>query len=317
MKIGLIDIDGHNFPNIPLMKISAWHKMRGDEVEMCFPSFRYDKIYISKVFSFTNNFEYAQADEIQRGGTGYAISVEGGKEVYDKSKDPPLPPEIEHMYPDYGLYNIKNEAYGFLTRGCCNNCGFCIVSKKEGLCSNHVADLSEFWNGQKNIKLMDANILACKDRERLLHQLIDSKAWIDYTQGLDARFITDDIAKLINKTKIKIVHFAFDFMKNEKAILKGLQTFKKYTSKTDRELKVYILTNYDTTFEEDIYRVNKVVELGYAPDVRIYMKDTAPQFLRDLQRWANNPKIFRTCKFEDYVPRVDGKTMKRLYNDIL
>lgn len=317
MNIGLYDVDSHNFPNLPLMKISAWHKAQGDNVEFVLPLKHYDKIYVSKVFGdeYSQMSDYClQADEIVYGGTGFAITIENGKEVYHKDRDPNLPDEIEHIYPDYSLYPelTKGKAYGFLTRGCCNNCDFCIVSKKEGMCSVKVADLSEFWRGQKEIILLDANLLACKDRLELLKQLSDSKAWIDFSQGLDARFITEEVAKALNIVKKKIVHFAFDFMKNEKAIVKGLKTYSKY-NKVSISDSVYILTNFDTTIEEDLYRVKMVQEAGFIPDIRIYRKETAPRVLRDLQRWCNNRIIYRSCDFMDYVPRSDGKTIRELY----
>ena len=286
MKIGLYDVDSHNFPNLPLMKISVWHKSQGDEVEWWFPMMHYDKVYVSKVFGD----EYSQmdmtaisADEIVFGGTGFAITVEDGKEVYHKDRDKDLPYEIEHIYPDYSLYPelTKDKSFGFLTRGCCNNCSFCIVSQKEGMCSHKVADLSEWWRGQKEIILLDANILACKDRISILQSLIDSGATVDFTQGLDARFITPQIAEMLGKIKTKMYHFAFDFMKNEKAIVKGLKTFVDIVKPDERKCCVYVLTNYDTTFEEDIYRVRKLQELGLSPDVRVYRKNTAPQITRD------------------------------------
>ena len=321
MKIGLVDFDSHNFPNLPLMKISAYHKAKGDNVEFALPMAKYDRVYVSKVFGE----EYSgsddrlwNADEIIYGGTGYAIKVENGKEVYRKKLDPDLPPEIEHIYPDYSLYPelTKDMAYGFLTRGCPNNCGFCIVSQKEGRESVKVADLSEFWREQRNITLLDANLLACRDRKELLQQLIDSRAYVDFTQGLDARFLTDEIAEMLSRVKIKMVHFAFDLMKNEKSIIKGLKTYKEVTKISDSKAVVYILTNYNTTFEEDLYRVYKVIECGYLPDIRIYRKPTAPQILKDLQRWCNNRVLFRSCDFLDYVPRKDGKTIKELYAEV-
>lgn len=317
MNIGLYDVDSHNFPNLPLMKISAWHKARGDSVEFVLPLKYYDKIYVSKVFgneySQMPNF-CLQADEIVYGGTGFAITVENGKEVYHKDRDPNLPDEIEHIYPDYSLYPdlTKDKAYGFLTRGCCNNCDFCIVSKKEGMCSKKVADLSEFWRGQKDIVLLDANILACKDRMELLRQLADSGAWVDFTQGLDARFFTVEVAQALNFIKKKVVHFAFDFMKNEKAIVRGLNIYRDYCKPNGTD-SVYILTNFDTMIDEDLYRVKKVQEAGLLPDIRIYRKETAPRILRDLQRWCNNRIIYRSCDFMDYVPRKDGKTIRELY----
>ena len=226
-----------------------------------------------------------------------------------------MPDDIEHMYPDYSLYPelTKGKAYGFLTRGCCNNCDFCIVSKKEGMCSKKVADLFEFWDGQKEIVLLDANILACKDRIELLNQLAESKACVDFTQGLDARFITEEVAEILAKIKIMRVHFAFDFIENEKAIIRGLRTYKEIVGTSDRDAIVYILTNFDTTIEEDLYRVNMVQEAGFSPDIRIYRKHTAPQILRDLQRWANNRLLYRSCDFMNYVPRKYGKTIKELY----
>ena len=320
MNIGLYDADGHNFPNLPLMKISAYHKSIGDNVEFAEPFYKYDKEYVSRIFGdeYTNFEDFCfQANEIIYGGTGFAIKVVDGKEVYEKTKDNELPCEIEHIYPDYSLYPelTKDTAYGFLTRGCPNNCAFCIVSKKEGRISKKVADLSEFWRGQKYIKLLDANLLACKDKQELLQQLIDSKSQIDFTQGLDARFITADVAEMLKQIKIKRVHFAFDFMKYEKAIIEGLRIYKKISPLPDYKTIVYMLVNFDTTIDEDLYRVKKITELGYIPDIRIYRKPSAPQILKDLQRWCNNRLIFRSCDFMEYIPRKDGKTIKQLYFD--
>ncbi len=301
------------------MKISAWHKAQGDDVEFINFFLHYDIVYVSKVFGdeySLMDMTCINADKIIYGGTGFAIEIENNKEVYYKDKDKPLQSEIEHIYPDYSLYPelTRNKAYGFLTRGCCNNCGYCIVSKKEGRCSVKVADLSEWWNGQKEIVLLDPNILACRDRKQLLQQLIDSKAKVDFTQGLDARFVTPEIAEMLKKIKTKTYHFAFDFMKNEKQIVKGLKTFVDIVKPNERNAIVYILTNFDTTFEQDYYRVNVVRDLGLSPDIRIYRKKTAPKLTRYLQRWCNNRFIYRsTPDFMDYVPKADGKTIKEIY----
>lgn len=141
MNIGLIDVDGHNFPNLALMKISAYHKAKGDTVEWCLPLAHYDIVYQSKVFdeTYTKDIDWTPiADTIIKGGTGYGL-------------DNTLPYEIEHMYPDYSIYPelTKDTAYGFLTRGCPRACDFCIVASKEGRRSIKVANLNEFWNGQK------------------------------------------------------------------------------------------------------------------------------------------------------------------------
>lgn len=324
MRIALIDVDGHNFPNLPLMKISAYHKQKGDTVEWYEPLLHgfgepFDIAYMSKVFSseYSEDYPYfVNAKQIRKGGTGYAINIVDGFEFFDKNKHDDLPEEIEHIYPDYGLYNCytKNTAYGFLTRGCCNNCDFCIVSKKEGKCSNKVSDLNEWWNGQKNIKLLDPNILACKNHLELLKQLEDSMARVDFTQGLDARFVNLENIEILKKINVSMIHFAFDFVKYEKQIVKGLKLARENLSISERNSIVYILTNFNTTIQEDLRRVNLVKKLGFTPDIRIYRKESLPKthILRDLQRWCNNRFVYQSCDFMDYVPR-GNKSIRKIY----
>lgn len=306
-RIGLIDVDGHNFPNIPLMKLSAWHKQQGDSVAWYNPMFsgRMDKVYMSKVFSFTPDYEYfIKADEIVKGGSGYCIDLIDDHEVYNKGKDMNLPPEIEHIYPDYSLYGITDTAYGFLTRGCPRACSFCHVEAKEGRKSVKVADLNEFWNGQKNIVLCDPNILACKEWKDLLQQLIDSKAWIDINQGLDIRLMTEEKAEMIGKMKTKELHFAWDRYEDKEIILPKLEMFKKYTKLNERRLIVYVLCNYDTTIEQDLERIYTLREMGYWAYVMLYDKENIPRGheLRKLARWVNNRFVFAKCKtFEEYT----------------
>lgn len=304
MKVGLIDVDGHNFPNLPLMKISAYHKGKGDSVEWYEPLFsgHMDKVYMSKVFTFTPDYPYCiNADEIAKGGTGYSYP-DGGEE---------LPEEIEHIYPDYSIYfsripEVRNTAYGFLTRGCPRGCDFCIVGKKEGRCARKVADLLEFWNGQKNIVLLDANMFACKEWKGLSIQLIESGAWVDFSQGCDIRLMTDEKAEYIKRMKIKQVHFAWDRYEDREKIIPQFKRFKEITQWNYRKLGVYVLCNFDTTFEQDLERIYTLRELGYNPYVMLYEKDKIPagHRLKLLQRWVNNRIIFRSCKrFEDYGGR--------------
>ncbi len=307
MRIGLIDVDGHNFPNLPLMKLSAYHKAKGDFVEWYNPLTAWknppDRVYMSKVFTLTPDYQHpVNAKEIIRGGTGYSYPDGGAS----------LPEEIEHTYPDYDLYHIQNQAYGFLTRGCPRNCGFCVVGKKEGLCSRKVADLEEFWRGQKKIKLLDPNILAEKEHKELLRQLIKSGAWVDFTQGLDARLLTEENIELIKQIKVDIVHFAWDNIADEKEIVPKLKLFKEKTGLKARKCSVYVLTNYNSTLEEDLYRVYTIRDLGMGPYVMIYNKQSAPREIKNLQRWVNNKIIFNSDKaavFEDY--RGDGKKKRR------
>lgn len=312
MRIGLIDVDGHNFPNLPLMKLSAYHKQQGDSVEWYepllhgFPNEPLDKVYMSKVFNFTPDYPYyVNAAEVSKGGSGYCIELIDGKEIYHKENDAQLPYEVEHIYPDYSLYPelTKDTAYGFMSRGCPRGCDFCHVEAKEGRKAYKVADLSEFWKGQKNIVLLDPNPIACKEWKDILQQLIDSGAWVDFSQGVDIRLMTEEKAEMIKRIKTKNIHFAWDRYEDKEKIVPKLKMFKEYTGYDYRKLTVYMLCNFDTTFEQDLERVYLLRDLGYNPFVMLYDKEHIPtgHRLKHLQRWVNNRIIFRTCeKFEEF-----------------
>ena len=313
MVIGVIDVDRESngytrFPNIALMKISAWHKNKGDQVEWYSPFSEYDIVYMSKVYSFTEDYRYSipNAKQIIKGGGGYSLKLVNGKEVFDKSKDKDLPAEIEHIYPDYSLYPelTKDTAYGFLTRGCPRHCSFCIVGDKEGVVSHKVADLSEFWNGQKNICLCDPNIFACKDWKGLLQQLAKSGSYVDFNQGLDARLLTEEKVEMLNNIRIKEVHFAWDRYQDGAIVLPKLEMFQQRFRRKifPGNAIVYTLVNYDTTFEQDLERIYTLRKMNYYPYVMIYGKEHCDKRYRKLARWVNNRFIWKKCeKFEDYV----------------
>lgn len=310
-RIGLIDVDGHNFPSLPLMKLSAWHKAQGDTAEWYEPllSGHMDIVYMSKVFSFSPDYQYCiDADKVIRGGSGYCIEMVDGKEVYRTENDMQLPPEIEHIYPDYSLYPdlTKDTAYGFMSRGCPRGCGFCHVGAKEGRRAYKVADLSEFWRGQKNIVLLDPNTIACKEWKDILGQLIDSGAWVDFSQGVDIRLMTEEKAEMIKRIKAKNIHFAWDRYEDKEMVVPKFKMFAGLTGWGYRKMTVYVLCNFDTTFEQDLERIYTLRDLGYSPYVMLYDKEHIPEGhrLRKLQRYVCGRQIFRACRsFEDYQKR--------------
>ena len=298
MRIGLCDVDSHNWPNLCLMKLSAYHKARGDHVEWWRPEGQYDRVYKSRVFTDTyskDTITVTNAGEVVCGGTGYGLG-------------PNLPDAVEHTYPDYSIYpQFPDTAYGFLSRGCYRNCGFCLVSAKEGRRSVQVADLAEFWNGQREIKLLDANLLACSDHEKLILQLAESRAYVDFSQGLDIRLITPDNVALLNRVRTKAIHFAWD--NPDIDLTPDFRRFLELTAiKNVRKRKVYVLTNYGSTHEQDLYRVETLRGMGYDPYVMVYDRPSAPPITRQLQRWVNNKRIFHTVpSFADYIPgRMGG-----------
>ena len=301
MNIGLIDVDGHNFPNLALMRISAYHKAQGDNVEWWWGFGQYDRVYMSKVFSFSEDVpDPINAKEVIRGGTGYCISLnEDGIEVFDKAKNNSLPPDMEKCFPDYSIYPQYDFAVAMTSRGCPRGCSFCHVGAKEGRCAVKVADVSDFWNGQKRIEVLDPNITACREKRDLFRQYRETGAQIVFNQGLDIRLINDEDIADINAMRIKDLHFAWD---NPKDDLTG--KFKYFADNFRRKSNigmVYVLTNFNSTMEENLYRIYTLRDLGYDPYVMVYDKQNAPKEIRRLQRWCNNKIIFKKCPdFKDY-----------------
>ena len=297
MNVGLIDVDMKNtgkkiFPTLTLMKLSAYHKAKGDNVTLLSVDQylngdifdKYDKVYASCIFSKNKGIAKRLACMgVEVGGSGYDMAIK-------------LPYEIEHIMPDYSLYGITDTAYGFLTRGCPRGCPFCIVAEKEGAKSYKVANLSEWWSGQKIIKLLDPNILACQDSKKLLKQLVDSKAYVDITQGMDARLLNEENIDLIVNMRVKNIHFAWDNPHDE-VVPDRLKFFKAHTKNLASDYvkhKCYVLTNYWSTLSDDLYRIYWLRDNNFDPYVMVYDKDNAPKEIRKLQRWCNNKMIFRS-----------------------
>lgn len=293
MIVGMIDVDNWGnlkgcFPNLPIMKLSTYHKKKGDTVkwydgEYC------DLVYMSKVFSFSEEpFTEINAGQVIKGGSGYAISLKDGHEVFDKETHTNLPYEIEHSFPDYSLYGITDTAYGFMSRGCPRQCDFCHVKDKEGIRSYKVADLSEFWNGQKHIQLFDPNTLACKEWRDILQQLIDSGASVDFNQGVDIRLLTDEKIELLKQIKLENIHFAYDRYEDKAFIEPKFRKVKELTGWGRALVTVYVLTNFNTTIEQDLDRIMFLRSLDFRPYVMRYDKE-------HIKRGSEINKLARYC----------------------
>lgn len=308
MKIGLIDVDAGNnhgpkFPNLALMRISAWHKSRGDDVEWWWTDFiHYDIVYMSKVFSDAYSPDVPEpmnADLVIKGGTGYAIHLENGIEVFDKENHKNLSPEMEHMFPDYSIYPQFDFAVSMTSRGCPRDCPFCHVTQKEQRASIKVADVKDFWNGQPHIEILDPNITACKDKRDLFRQYRETGSTLNFNQGLDMRFINDDDIEDINHMRIAKMHFAWD---NPKDDLEGKFRYFAEHYRKKRKGMVYCLTNFNSTMEENLHRIYCLRDMNYDPFVMVYDKPNAPKEIINLQRWCNNKFVFAKVKrFEDYL----------------
>lgn len=324
MKVGLLAADSHNFPNLPLMKISAHCKARGDQVEWWNEAGDYDEVYCSVIFSETEKPTIGNARRVFFGGSGIGL-------------DNYLPEAIEHKTPDYSIYPQYDFAVGFLTRGCprmnhAQSCGgFCITPDKDGCRSRKVADLSEFWTGQKKISLLDQNLLACKEhRIDLLNQLAASGAEIDFKGGLDARFVNEEVAEALKRCRVKNYFFAWD--DPTEALERNFEYIARSGIKNPDRIGVYVLTNFWSTTEQDLHRVYTLRKYGLLPFVMIYDKQkyvkengkwregvedrfTYEQLRRFkicqyMQRWSATRGLMKICpdfeQYEMYRRMLDG-----------
>ena len=286
MNVGLVDVDS-KIPNLALMKISAHHKSIGDNVKFYEPLFDHPDIcYMSKVFDFTPDFNYTPDCEVVRGGTGYDLNAK-------------LPfPEADRIMPDYSLYGC-DYAIGRFTRGCPNRCPWCVVPKMDGNEVRHVADLADFWSGQKVVRLLDDNIMAdpdefCRDCEQL------SKAGVHVIwEALDIRLITDETARALASVKTQgRIHFAWDSHAQDGYVERGIATLKRNGIKPYR-LMFYVLVGFNTPQWYDLRRIYTLRDLGVNPFVMPF--DKSDEYQRRLARWCNNKIIFgKTKSFDEY-----------------
>lgn len=301
MNIGLLAVDSV-YPNLALMKISAWHKMHHDNVEWYNPFNPYDKVYMSKVFSFTEDYlQYiTNAGSIERGGTGYDIHKQ-------------LSPEIDRIQPDYLLYPQVDDktAYGFLTRGCPNHCKWCVVPRKEGPVAPYM-DIEEIAvHGRNNIILMDNNILASDYGLSQLEKIIRLKLRVDFNQGLDARLVTDDIAKLLARVRwIKRIRFGCDTPAQIAECERATALIDKHGYKGEYFFYCILLHDFHESFSRVNHWRNKGRRfLAHAQPYRDLFnpRQVIPQWQKDLAGWTDKKSIFRSCEFQDFEPRKGFK----------
>ena len=294
MKIGLIDVDGHNFPNFALMKIASYHRQRGDEVEWVNGFERYNRIYKSKVFTFTpDDLTAYQADEIIQGGTGYDI----------KSR---LPDEIEaHRGLDYSIYPQHPFSIQFYSRGCIRHCPFCLVHDKEGGIRS-VDPVT--WNPKAEwIEVLDNNFFAAPDWRDAIADLRKQRLPVKF-HGVDVRIMDEEQAEALNSVKMKgYVHIAWDLPQLD--LTERLQAMTKYIK--PYKIVCYVLIGFNSTREQDLFRLRTLKRLGIYPFVQAYRdyenKRKPSQYERDLARWANRAWLFKAMDFLDFEPRKGFK----------
>lgn len=291
MRIAIHDSDNTGFPNYALMKISAWHKAQGDEVEWFNPLFAYDKVYSSKVFTFTPEDPYLPPDTI-RGGTGYGL--------FD-----PLPEEIDRMFPDYSIYPDCDHAIGFLTRGCIRHCPWCVVPKKEGLIRPYREWTEIVRPGIRDIVFMDNNVLASPFGIGQMEDMIGQKVRVDFNQGLDARLITTEIAEILSKLKwIGYIRMAADTDEMLDVVLERISLLKS-KGVNPHKIFVYVLTTDIPSAERRCIALRKVGASPYAQPYRDFVNNIEPTpEQKKFARWVNMKAVFKAVPtFAEYNTR--------------
>lgn len=289
MKIGLIDVDGHNFPNLALMKIASYHKAQGDDVEWYSwlnSSEWYDIVYKSKVFTFTPDYAYPVASMHEvKGGTGYKMY----NELFCDSVDP-----------DYSIYPKYKDAYGFLTRGCIRKCPWCIVPQKEGSIKPY-RDIEEVLQGKNTAILMDNNILASDYGLEQIEKIIKLGCKVDFNQGLDARLVTDEVARMLSQVKwLRYIRFACDTMPAMEPLIKAIEKLNKYGVKNYR-LFVYVLVKdiEDANRRCDILK--KLEVKPFAQPYRDFDNNIEPTSIqKSFARYVNHTAIFKSISWNNY-----------------
>ena len=344
MRVGIVDADllersRHRFPNLAVMKLSAWHKSQGDDVELLddwMGVLDKDLSYVSKVFTDTDVPVWVEsAPNVVCGGTGF---------FYDRAE--PLPHDVEHMMPDYRVYDAYFEKHpeksksktkyytdysiGFMTRGCFRKCSFCV--NRNSNASRAHSELSEFYDpSRKKICLLDDNFLACPQWREMLIELRETGKPFEFKQGLDERLLTDEKCELLFSSKYDGEFiFAFDDVSDYDLIGSKLEMIRRHT---DKVCKFYVLCGYDRAglynesfFEQDIVDTFKRIDLlrdyGCLPYImrhENYKNSPYAGMYINLARWCNQPSLFKKMSFYDFCKHPDhlGGATERYYDKFM
>ncbi len=288
MKVGLIDVDSRNFPNLALMKLSAWHKAQGDEVEWWNGFTHHDRVYLSKVFTFSPDHDTViDADEVITGGTGY--------------KDyGALPPEVEASFPDYSIYPQYHRAIGFLTRGCIRRCEWCVVPRKEGAIRPAAVWEQLKRPDSRELVLMDNNVLACGHGLEQIERMGRAEVWVDFNQGLDARLIDPHSAALLAKLKwIRCVRLSCD-TSTMVPVVEQAAAYLKEAGVAPSRLWCYLLVRDVADAHQRTLALEKMGFDVFAQPYRDYDGGEPTAEQRAFARWVNVKSVHRSCAWEDY-----------------
>ena len=280
--------------NIALMKISSYYKKKGDIVQWVDPLIHYDIIYYSKIFNFDTNETKLSADRIIKGGTGFDVITKLAEDI-ENIKDV-----------DYSIYPKCNYSIQFFSRGCFRNCSFCLVRQKEGYI--HPVEPVDLNPRGKIIEVLDNNFFGNPEWKTAIKYLQEKNQKVNF-HGVDIRIITEEQCEALNTLRhYKQVHIAWDNV-NDKTVPENIKIMLKYFKAY--KLMCYVLIGYNSTPEEDLYRVETLRSLKIDPFVMAYNKNDLYQ--KRFARWVNHKAIFKTVKWGDYGKKINKLNNKQLF----
>lgn len=295
--VHLIDADS-KISNLALMKLSAYHKSRGDKVTMSkgakvdFVTTIPDKIYISIIFKknkhmFDNLKSLYPYSQIDIGGSGYDL-------------EKVLPPEVEIIKPDYSLYPENDYSINFSSRGCVRSttsCPWCIVPIKEGKYRRTQHPTEWFCEDYDTIVFLDNNALADKQYFMEVTDWCAEKGLsVWFTQGLDIRLMDRQVAEQIFKMKTyKSIFFAWDRLEDEPIIREKVDLLKSvgFTDSMCRaKIQFYVYIDSDKEFDSGLYRCLELRKLSCNSFVMFNIDNERSKRVHILQRWANRKRMY-------------------------
>ena len=298
----LIDVDS-KIPNLALMKISAWAKKNGDDVDLNTCRGIPDTVWISCVFDWNRE----RAITSSRMYASFGCDVELGGSGIDLARK--LPVEIEEQIPDYALYG-DDRAIGFAQRGCNRRCEFCIVPKKEGMIRENAYFPVSTWTpeGFSKVLLLDNNMAQSPHHDEILADCREHGYKLCITQGYDIRCMTPERAKLLAKDKpwsLKFrerrLYIAWDYFFIKPYVIRGIEMLLNAGFK-GREIMCYCLVGFNTTPEQDMHRVKVLDEFGVLPFIMPYNRNSNPKYhgqLSAFARWVNG-RYYQFVPWEKY-----------------
>lgn len=283
LRVGLYPVE-NSLCNLALMKLSTWAKSQGHKTKLMTDiNTRWGSVqYFSVLYKW---HKHLLPDWGIKGGPGYDPKIA-------------LPDDVERCSPDYSLYPKNLASWGYSFKSCGRHCEFCVVGKNPQNKDTRHYSILEWVNPEFNsIVLLNNNTLADPFCIETFKEIKSLGLAVFDLNGYDLRLLNDEHLAYMEKLYwATYIHFAWDRMKDEEEIMKGLEILRR--SKLKRKSCVYVLCGFRTTFKQDLYRINKLRDMGIKALALMYSPHDRLQ--RRLHAWTLRADLFFKIPWEDF-----------------